>query len=98
MATIRWSLAAQDDLREIEDFIALDSPLFAVQFVDRLVGATERLARFPRSGRMVPEFEREELREVVFRSYRVVYLLQDSGVVTRRRRSLSDPAAFGLNQ
>ena len=84
MAEIRWSVAAREDLKGIEDFIALDSPLVAVYFVDRLVEAAERLTDFPESGRIVPEFGRDDLREVVFRSYRIVYLLRGDVVTVVR--------------
>lgn len=38
----------------------------------------------PRTGRIVPEFEQPELREVLFRGYRVVYLLDDENVMILR--------------
>jgi plasmid stabilization system protein ParE len=33
----------------------------------------ERLSELPESGREVPEFERPELREIIFRQYRIIY-------------------------
>ena len=39
----------------------------------RLVDSVERLAQFPDSGRVVPEFQDRGLREVLWRNYRVVY-------------------------
>ena len=84
MANLRWSLAAERDLQSIEDFIAQDSPLRAVAFIDRLIRSAESLALTPRLGRMVPEFERPELREVIFRDYRVVYLLDEHDLVIVR--------------
>lgn len=84
MAEIRWSLTAGEDLREIEEYIARDSPVYAVRTVDRIVESVERLEMFPLSGRMVPEFEREDLREVIFGSYRIVYLVQEVTVTILR--------------
>src|ERR1051325_6345176 len=80
MAQIRWSLAAEADLREIETHIARDSPTYAVRTVDRIVESVDQLERFPLSGRMVPEFERQELREIIYRSYRIVYLFENEVV------------------
>lgn len=77
MAQVRWSLTAGNDLQDIEDFIARDSVLHAITFVDRLVESTETLLSNPRIGRVVPEFNRENLREVLFSTYRIVYLLQE---------------------
>lgn len=84
MAEIRWSLAAENDLREIEIFIAKDSVLHAISFVDRLIESTEKLSSSPKIGRIVPEFNREDLREVLFRSYRVVYQLTADTVTILR--------------
>ncbi len=37
MAQVPWSLTASTDLQEIDDFIARDSVLHAITFVDRIV-------------------------------------------------------------
>ena len=84
MAQVRWSLTAGNDLQEIEDFIARDSILHAITFVDRIVESAETLLRTPQIGRMVPEFNRSDLRELIFRGYRIVYLLQDNEVLILR--------------
>lgn len=84
MAEVRWSVAARNDLEEIEDFIARDSPARAIAFVDALVASTDRLEVSPRVGREVPEFGREELREMIFRDYRVIYLVRDPFVTILR--------------
>jgi plasmid stabilization system protein ParE len=77
MAEVRWSLTSGSDLQEIEDFIARDSVSHAVSFIDRIVESTEKLQATPCLGRVVPEFGRPELRELLFRGYRIVYVLQD---------------------
>ena len=41
--------------------------------VDRLTRSTERLSEFPLSGRMVPEFDLPDIREVIEGPYRIVY-------------------------
>jgi len=84
MAQVRWSLTAGNDIQDIEDFIARDSILHAVTFIDRIVDSAETLLKNPRIGRIVPEFNREDLREVIFRNYRVVYLLQGDKVFILR--------------
>lgn len=84
MAQVRWSLTAGNDLQDIEDFIARDSALHAVTFVDRVVECAETLLKTPQIGRIVPEFNRPDLREVIFRDYRVVYLLRNNEVLILR--------------
>ncbi|MBK9948205.1 MAG: type II toxin-antitoxin system RelE/ParE family toxin [Nitrospira sp.] len=84
MAQIRWSLTASTDLQEIEDFIARDSVFHAVTFVDCIVESTATLLKTPHIGRVVPEFNRQDLRKVIFRGYRIVYLVQNDEVLILR--------------
>ncbi len=72
---VEWSDVAIADLRAVRDYIAKDSRFYAARFVDRLLEATAVLAEFPAIGRLVPEAQpRTDIRELIFRSYRVVYL------------------------
>ena len=73
MTRLGWSRRAVRDLIEIADFIALDSPAAARVWVERLRHRAERAATAPRAGRIVPEFGREDVREVLLKSYRIVY-------------------------
>ena len=84
MAEIRWSLTATQDVRDIEEFVARDSPVYAVRLTNRIVEAVERLTEFPQLGRVVPEFEQEDLREILYRSYRIVYRVQGEAVMVLR--------------
>jgi plasmid stabilization system protein ParE len=80
MAAVRWTQRARDDLRDIHDFIARDSPRAAEALVERLLTATERLAVFPESSRVVPEFPALGYQEIIVSSYRVLYRLADNPV------------------
>lgn len=73
MIELLWSPRSIADLEEIRAFIEIDSPAWADLTVRRLVAVVERLREFPDSGRMVPERERPDLREVVSGQYRIVY-------------------------
>jgi plasmid stabilization system protein ParE len=70
-ATARW------DVREIARFISPDSPQRGARFGLRLIACAGGLAHFPQRGRIVPEFEDPAIRGFVFRSYRVIYHLDD---------------------
>lgn len=80
MAKISWTAQALFDLEAIGDFIARDAPSFAQVFVDRVFYAVNRLEAFPKSGRVVPESNRDDLREIIFGSYRIVYLVNEDEV------------------
>ena len=70
---VALSPSARRDLRDIVRYISLDSPERALAFGQFLVSNTKRLADFPEMGRVVPEFDDPFIREIVVRSYRVIY-------------------------
>ena len=59
-----WAAEALERLAEIEAFIARDSPQRAKQFVARLIQRGESLAHSPKRGRLVPELNLPEIREI----------------------------------
>jgi len=73
MGKIEWTERASRNLQDIYEYISRDSVIYAARFVKSLIKATKRLEDMPYSGRIVPEFEIENLREVIYRNYRVVY-------------------------
>ncbi len=75
-----WSPRAVDDVRAIAAHIAEDSVAYAKSVVQKIVASTRRLAAFPMSGRVVPEFGRENLREVFAYSYRIIYRVEGETV------------------
>jgi len=80
VARVTWNDQALDDLDAICLFIARDAPRYAEVMAARVFRATDRLSEFPRSGRMVPEMGRDDIREVIVRSCRVIYRLQGDEV------------------
>jgi toxin ParE1/3/4 len=74
---ITWSREAGENLVDIEEFIARDSTERAIRFVDSLIDHAETLlAENPRSGRTVPEIGNSDIRELIYRGYRIVYRLK----------------------
>ena len=74
---IKWTDPALDDLEGIQAYIAKDSAYYARQFIERIFGATKKLENFPEIGRHVPEAEeRNDVRELIFQGYRIIYLAQ----------------------
>ena len=70
---IIWSLQARDDLRDIVLFIAAENPQVAETFGLRLMARVDPLRNFPEMGRVVPEENDENIREIVLRPYRIIY-------------------------
>ena len=61
-----WSPAARDDLHDIVVFIARDNADRAMSFGYELISRTDRLQEFPDVGRVVPEYQNDNLREIIF--------------------------------
>ena len=60
---VLWTDSAVAQLQAIHDYLAQTSPEFALRIVDRLTKRSIQIAAFPLSGRMVPEYELNEVRE-----------------------------------
>ena len=73
MKKIVWTDVAIDDLQNIHAYIARDSETYAQALILEIFNAVERLEPFPKSGRIVPEFKKEDTRELLFGNYRVIY-------------------------
>ena len=80
MAVVIWRDSALDDIERIRLTIAQDSTGRAAEFVNRIFEASERLALFPRSGRIIPNLERPDVREIIVRPYRVIYRVDPDAV------------------
>jgi toxin ParE1/3/4 len=68
-----WSARALMDLEEIQAYIAKDNPTYAPIFVARLLHTTRHLPQFPLSGRLMPEAQQLNIRELLFQDYRIIY-------------------------
>jgi plasmid stabilization system protein ParE len=71
-----WSPLALERLNEIADYIAENNLDAAKLFVLDVFGVVDRLKPFPNSGRVVPEVKRQNIREIIFKNYRVVYRVE----------------------
>ncbi len=70
---IVWSRQAREDLLEIVSFIAQDNQALAESFGYLLMSKVDSLSEFPKLGRVVPELQDQDVRELIFRSYRIIY-------------------------
>jgi len=70
---VTWSDHAKSDLRHIHDFIATDSRHYAKKVTQDIVDKTLRLLELPRIGKVVPEIDDENIRELHMYSYRILY-------------------------
>lgn len=80
MASIRWTIGARQNLKEIVTYIQRDSSVYAAEVAERLLAAVDRLERLPQLGRIVPEYQDPALRELLVGHYRVIYRVQGDTV------------------
>jgi addiction module RelE/StbE family toxin len=74
---IIWTQEALERLAEIDVYISEDSPERASKFIDQLIEHTTPLSSQPRLGRTVPELHNPDVRELIFKRYRIVYRLRE---------------------
>jgi toxin ParE1/3/4 len=70
---VHWTDTAEGHLDALYTYIAQDSPEYAKRMVDWLTRRSQQIADFPLSGRRVPEYDIEQIREVIEGSYRIIY-------------------------
>jgi toxin ParE1/3/4 len=81
MASLSWSAVAKNDLKEIFEYIARDSKYYAESFVKRIQQETKNLRSFPKIGRIVPETNNENIREIIFQNYRIIYQINKNEII-----------------
>ena len=70
---VHWTDTAEKHLDAIYSYIAQDSPEYARRMVDRLTRRSQQITKFPFSGRRVPEYDVDKIREVIEGSFRIIY-------------------------
>jgi toxin ParE1/3/4 len=81
MSKIRWTRSAVADVRRLRDYIAHDSQAYADRFVQKMFEGIGKAATFPYAGRRVPEADSDDIREILFRNYRIMYRVEAEGIL-----------------
>jgi plasmid stabilization system protein ParE len=81
MVRIVWTELSVFELKDIYDYIAIDSKRYAKNQVDRIKAKTLVLKTMPESGRIVPELENNGIRELIEGNYRIVYRIKTKNYV-----------------
>ena len=77
---VKWSGPARMDLKQIHDYIANDSRYYAKKVIQTIVEKTEELIVFPEIGRIVPQIDKPNIRELFVYSYRLIYEISSDGI------------------
>ena len=80
MNRFQWTDQAVDCLAQIYHYIAQDSPRNAEVFLGKLRESVEKqLSVSLTIGRITPEIGNPHNREIIYRSYRILYYISDDG-------------------
>jgi toxin ParE1/3/4 len=70
---VYWTDEALIHLDNIYRHIAEDAPVYARRMVDKITRRSQQIGVFSQSGRMVPEYQDIDIREIIEPPYRIVY-------------------------
>jgi len=77
MAELNWAEPALLDLDEVAEYIALDNPTAALNYVQQVFDRVERLSIYPNSGKRPKELPRTPYREIVIPPCRIFYRVEN---------------------
>ena len=77
---VHWTDTAEGHLDAIYAYIAQDSSEYAKRMVDQLTRRSQQIAKFPFSGRRVPEYDVDPIREVIEGSFRIIYHIKSDQI------------------
>jgi toxin ParE1/3/4 len=73
---IFWSPLAIDRSSEIVDYIAQDKPSAAEKWISTVFSKVEQLKSSPEIGRIVPELNNAQFRDIIYGNYRIIYRIE----------------------
>jgi len=76
----KFLISAMEDMQTIKAFIGRDNPQTAVGTIKKIKAAVKHLEEFPNSGRIIPESNNPQLREVIVSNYRIMYQISKSAI------------------
>jgi toxin ParE1/3/4 len=77
---VHWTDNAIEHLASIYEYIAVNSPTYASGMVDRITRRSAQIADSPLSGRMVPEYQAHDIRELIEKPYRIIYRIKQDQI------------------
>jgi len=94
---VAWAAVAQHDLKQIIDYIAIDSPGNASRILQKIKQKVLDLYVMPDRDRIIPELKEQGIhtyRELIIAPWRIIYRISDTTVfvlsVIDSRRNVED--------
>ncbi len=77
---VNWTDNSIRHLEDIYKYITRNSPVYAKRMIDKITRRSEQISLFPMSGRKVPEYNEDNIRELIEKPYRIMYRIKPDGI------------------
>ncbi len=84
MVKLEWLKVANNDLIQIYNYINQDSIYYSIKTINSIVDLVDNLKVLPYIGRKIPEYNEDNERELIYKSYRIIYKINSNKVFIRR--------------
>lgn len=84
MVKVEWLKLANNDLIQIYNYIYEDSVYYSIKTINDIIAKTDNLGFFSYMGRKIPEYNMENERELIYKSYRIMYRIESNKIFIRR--------------
>ena len=76
MVKLEWQEIASDDLIQIYNYIYRNSIYYALKTINGITDLAAHLETLPYMGRKIPEYNQEDKRELIYKSYTIMYQIE----------------------
>ena len=84
MVKLKWYSSARIDLIQIYSYIYQDSVYYSIKTINNIIDLVDNLKYLPYMGRKIPELNNEKRREIIYKSYRIMYEVESNVILIRR--------------
>ena len=84
MVKVIWSKNAKADLYSIYNYISRDSIYYSLKIINKIVKIITNLTVMPYMGRKVLEYNNKNIREIIFKQYRIIYEIRSNFIIIQR--------------
>ncbi len=70
---IEYNQDARESIIQINEYISKNSIYYANKTIKEIINRIGNLSMFPYMGRKIPEYNNANLREIIYKSYRILY-------------------------
>lgn len=84
MVKLNWHNDAKEDLIQIYNYIYEDSIFYSIKTINNIVRLVDNLEILPYIGRKIPEYNKNGKRELIYKSYRIMYKIEQNKIIIHR--------------